>query len=62
MVIVVGNGDTSSNPGQGYVSLHTNALGKGINPSFLPSSFGKIVEQNVCFNFDKVISLGKGKL
>ena len=42
VVIVVGNGhgDSSSNPGRGW--LHsTNTLGKGMNPIILPPAMGK---------------------
>ena len=38
MVIILGNGisDTGSNPGKPvYISLHTNAFKKGMNPSIL---------------------------
>ena len=44
MVIVVGigQGDTSSNPGQDWLHSHsTNALGKGMNPIILPPAMGK---------------------
>ena len=37
-VIITGNGfsNLSSNPGQGCISLHNDALGKGMNPFVLP--------------------------
>ena len=36
MVIVVGHGDTSSNPERDCISHSTNTLGKGMNPIILP--------------------------
>ena len=52
MVTVTGNGhsDPSSN------------LGKGMNPTILPLTMNRIVEQTGFFNLGIVTSLGEGKL
>ena len=41
MIIVVGNSDTSSNPGADYIPRSTNMLGKGMNPTILLPTMDK---------------------
>ena len=43
MVIIVGigHGDTSSNPGQDWLHFTLQYLGKGMNPIILPPAMGK---------------------
>ena len=42
MVIVIGNGHSNQSSNPGWRCLHfTNTLGKGMNPTILPSIMGK---------------------
>ena len=43
------------------ISLHTNALGKSMNLSVLPFSYGYIVQQTGIFTLGKATSLGERK-
>ena len=44
------------------VSLHANAVGKGINPSGLLLAIDKTVGKTDFFSLDKATSLGEGQL
>ena len=44
------------------ISLSTNTLGKGMNPTILPPAMGKIIGQIGLFSFGMATSLGEGKL
>ena len=44
-----------------YISHSANILRKGMNPTILPSIWGKIVGQTGLFSFGMPTSLGEGK-
>ena len=63
-MVSVGHSNPSSKPGQDSVSLYVNALGKGIDPSLLPThpTMDKIVGQTELFSLDTASNLRKKKL